>query len=99
MLFNLIRVSVGYSADIQMLQSISTTLFKLTTRPSYHAELRAEIQQCLELHGGWTLEALDAMILLDSFIKESQRHRPMSNGIHLLPAGPPPPSRRLPHMH
>ncbi|KAL8722765.1 MAG: hypothetical protein Q9225_000826 [Loekoesia sp. 1 TL-2023] len=76
-------------------------LFEIATRPEYVKPLREEIEHCLRNFGGWTKDALELMIKLDSFVRECQRYNPLdagslarrvtvpftfSNGLH-LPAG------------
>ena len=62
-------------------QVLAHCLFELATRPEYVGLLRHEVQQAFERHGGWTKEAMESMLKLDSFIKECQRFNPLDSGI------------------
>lgn len=71
------------------------TLLELAGHPECHAELRSEIEESVAAHSGWTLDALDSMHKLDSFMKESQRMRPLTQSpstslLQLAPADRPP---------
>lgn len=56
------------------------TMFELAGRPEYVLPLREEIRTCVEEHGGFTKEGLNAMHKLDSFIREAQRWNPLDAG-------------------
>lgn len=58
--------------------ALTTTLVELATHSEVQEVLRKEIADCIEKHG-WTLPALQDMVKLDSFIKESMRLRPLSH--------------------
>ena len=51
-------------------------LFDLAGRPEYMEPLRAEVQQVVAEHDGAALtpRAMSKLVLMDSFLKESQRH-------------------------
>ncbi|KAE8385496.1 cytochrome P450 [Aspergillus alliaceus] len=61
-------------------QTFLDLLYDLTLHPEVIEELRKEIQTVLAQEGGWSLNTLSRMIKLDSFIKESSRHRPFTSG-------------------
>lgn len=48
-------------------------LFDLIDRPESLAEIRDEISQVYAEYGSWTRQALGALRIMDSFMKESQR--------------------------
>lgn len=48
-------------------------LFDLIDRPESLAEIREEISQVYAEYGSWTRQALGALRIMDSFMKESQR--------------------------
>ncbi|KAF5332141.1 hypothetical protein D9611_008153 [Ephemerocybe angulata] len=52
--------------------TFTNALYSLLSRPQYIDPLREEINQCIQ-EEGWTKAALDKMILLDGFLKESMR--------------------------
>jgi cytochrome P450 len=53
--------------------SITHAIFDLCAYPEYVKPLREEIETVLQREGGWTLQGIDSMYSLDSFLKESQR--------------------------
>lgn len=80
--------------------TMTNTLLELSLHPEYHSTLRDELRTVLAEHGGWTLDAIRSLKHLDSFMKESQRLRPLtqtaifrimlqehtfSDGTHVLP--------------
>ena len=60
-------------------QALTQALFYLALLPEYLAPLREEVEETTN-HEGWTKAALDKMHKIDSFIKESQRLHPPTNG-------------------
>ena len=52
--------------------------YYLATFPEYMQPLREEVEEVVKSEG-WTKAALDQMHRLDSFIKESQRLKPIAN--------------------
>lgn len=64
---------VATAATRSTAASIVNTTFDLIAFSQYQEELREEIDQVLIGCGGWSLDAIQKMEKLDSFIKESQR--------------------------
>ncbi|KAG6865152.1 hypothetical protein C0991_004835 [Blastosporella zonata] len=77
-LHNLARriLTVNMAAIHTSSMTFSQALFDLATHPEYVKELRDEVKSVTDREG-WTSDALNQMIKVDSFIKESQR-------LHLL---------------
>lgn len=79
---------VYYLARLQLLNSLvslHTTqlntvhiLLDLAAHPEYLKPLRDEIAEVARIHGKWTKPSLSKLVLLDSFMKESQRMGPPS---------------------
>ncbi|KOS19885.1 Ent-kaurene oxidase [Escovopsis weberi] len=82
-------------------QLITHLVYELALRPEYVQPLRDEMEACFVEHGDRTKKALDSMLLMDSFMKETQRLYPLdssalgrlvlkpytfSNGLH-VPTG------------
>jgi len=59
------------------LQAVTHALFDLASNPEYLKPLREEVEEVTNREG-WTKAALDQMCKVDSFVKESQRFRPVS---------------------
>ena len=59
-------------------QTFAHTLYYLATYPKYLKPLREEVEEALR-EEGWSKAGLDKMVLLDSFIKEVQRLRPLGS--------------------
>ncbi|KAI8959969.1 cytochrome P450 [Daldinia sp. FL1419] len=64
---------VAIAATRSTASSIVNTIFDIISHPEYQDDLRGEIKDALDTHGGWCLGALQDMKKLDSFMKESQR--------------------------
>lgn len=64
-------------------QSFMHTFYYLATNPKFADVLREEVDEILQREG-WTKQAMDEMVRVDSFIKESQRLSPLSNGSQIL---------------
>ncbi|KAG6840059.1 hypothetical protein C0991_009289 [Blastosporella zonata] len=60
--------------------TFSQALFELATHPECVQELRDEIESVTD-RDGWTYEALNQMVKVDSFMKESQR---LNMLVHLM---------------
>jgi cytochrome P450 len=60
------------------LQTVTTVLLELAARPEYQVTLRDEIKSVVASKG-WTLEAIEAMSQLDSFMLETRRFRPLAD--------------------
>lgn len=54
-------------------------LYDLAAYPKFAGILREEVDEVLHREG-WTKTAMDQMERIDSFIRESQRLSPLSNG-------------------
>jgi hypothetical protein len=54
------------------LQAITYALFDLTTYPEYLLPMREEAERVVK-EEGWTKAALNSMVKIDSFLRESQR--------------------------
>jgi hypothetical protein len=59
-----------------MFQAVTHALFDLASNPEYLKPLREEVDEVTKREG-WTKAALDQMCKVDSFVKESQRFRPV----------------------
>ncbi|KAJ7644780.1 cytochrome P450 [Roridomyces roridus] len=57
--------------------TVSQTLFDLAFHPEYLQPLREEVETVLNAEG-WSKAALNNMVKLDSFMRESQRMRPLN---------------------
>ncbi|KKK12916.1 hypothetical protein AOCH_000475 [Aspergillus ochraceoroseus] len=57
---------------------LATCLYELTIRPEYIKPLREEVEGVLREHDQMGKEAIESMTMLDSFIKECQRYRPLT---------------------
>jgi hypothetical protein len=65
-------------------QAVTHILYDLATHPEYLPILREEARYTLNEAGGeWTLESMNNLKKLDSFMKESQRHSPAAIGMFL----------------
>lgn len=64
---------------------IHQTLLDIARHPSIIKELRKEVRHAEQNHG-WSFQALQAMELLDSVMKETQRLKPVNLGIVLSPS-------------
>jgi cytochrome P450 len=53
-------------------------LLELAARPEYQHRIREEVRR-VTAEKGWTLEAIDEMVHLDSFMRESRRFRPLAD--------------------
>jgi Cytochrome P450 len=53
-------------------------LYHLAAEPKYASALREEVEAVVK-ELGWTKEALDRMLKIDSFLKESQRLNGLGN--------------------
>ena len=62
-------------------QTFLHVLYYLALEPKHVQALREEIEPILE-EEGWTKAALDRMIKVDSFVRESQRLNPLAAGAH-----------------
>lgn len=58
-------------------QLIAHLVYEFATRPDYVQSLREEMEECFAEHGEYTKKALDAMVKMDSFMKETQRTQPL----------------------
>ncbi|KAI5820384.1 cytochrome P450 [Pyronema omphalodes] len=58
--------------------TMANVLLELAARPEYQRRIREEVRQ-VTAEKGWTLEALDEMVHLDSFMRESRRFRPIAD--------------------
>lgn len=67
-------------------------IYDLCAYPEYIQPLREEAQATLDKHGSWTRAALNDLVKLDSFMKESQRFNP------LVFSKPIPPLHTIPHL-
>jgi hypothetical protein len=47
-------------------------------RPEYQSILREEVREVIA-EKGWTMEAFDSMLKMDSFLRELRRFRPLSD--------------------
>ena len=54
-------------------QSFTQALFNLAAYPEYAAPMREEVLRVLDEEGGWTKLAVNKMVKLDSFLRESSR--------------------------
>lgn len=71
-------LAVSFAA-IRTSSSVPThLLYDLCTRPEYIEPLRQEIESVLAEEGSFTKTALNKLLKLDSFMKESQRFNPLS---------------------
>ena len=59
------------------IQTFTTALFDLASRPGYIERIREEVEAVVAEYG-WTKVAMGRMRKLDSFLKESQRVRGVS---------------------
>ncbi len=59
-----------------VVQAVTHALFDLASNPEYLKPLREEVEEVTNREG-WTKTALDQMCKVDSFLKESQRLRPV----------------------
>lgn len=55
---------------------VCNALIQLLMFPEYLQPLRDELEVALEQHDGWTDKALSAMVLMDSFLRETMRMYP-----------------------
>jgi len=60
-------------------QTFAHALYDLALYPEYWSALREEVEEVTNREG-WTKAAVDQMYKVDSFIKESQRLRPLGAG-------------------
>lgn len=58
------------------LQTFTHALFFLAAHPEYAKPMREEVQEIVDREG-WTHGALNQMVKVDSFIRESQRLNPL----------------------
>ncbi|CCX32394.1 cytochrome P450 [Pyronema domesticum] len=58
--------------------TMSNVLLELAVRPEYQSRIREEVRR-VTAEKGWTLEAIDEMVHLDSFMRESRRFRPLAD--------------------
>lgn len=71
-------LAVSFAA-VRTSSSVPThLLYDLCARPEYIEPLRQEIESVLEEEGSFTKAALNKLVKLDSFMKESQRFNPLS---------------------
>lgn len=62
-----------------LLQTFMHTFYYLAANTKFADVLREEVDEILQREG-WTKKAMDEMVRVDSFVKESQRLSPLSNG-------------------
>jgi cytochrome P450 len=71
------QLALGAAAIHTTSQLITNVIFDLCARPEYLPELREEVKAVLAKHGGeWTIDSMNELKKMDSFIKESQRCSP-----------------------
>jgi cytochrome P450 len=68
-----INFAAIHTSSITFLQ----VLYHLAAEPKYVPELRQEVERVVE-EDGWTRDALERMVKIDSFIRESTRLNPLS---------------------
>ena len=61
-----------------MMQNFAHALYHLAAEPEHAAVLREEVDAIVK-EDGWTKTALDRMIKVDSFLRESQRVNGMTS--------------------
>ncbi|KAF8185937.1 cytochrome P450, partial [Pholiota molesta] len=71
-------LTVNFAAIHTSSMAFIHTLYNLATYPEYLQPLREEIEEFIS-EEGWTKNALDKMLKLDSFLKETQRLHPLSS--------------------
>ncbi|KAH6915699.1 cytochrome P450 [Coprinopsis sp. MPI-PUGE-AT-0042] len=69
---------LNFAAIHTSTMTFTQALYDLAAHPEYAETLRQEVQSAVS-EEGWSKGAVDKMQKLDSFIKESQRLRPMAN--------------------
>jgi len=57
-------------------QALTHCIFDIALHPQFIPAIREEINDALKQEGGWSKTAVDKMLKLESFIKESQRLHP-----------------------
>ncbi|KAH7042123.1 cytochrome P450 [Macrophomina phaseolina] len=81
---------LGFLTIASVETTASTTLniiYDLLDRPDDYEKILDEIKTVQDANGTrWTKKALDELELLDSFMKESQRLRPLGMGLYTLPS-------------
>ena len=87
--YGIVQLTFGAVSVHTTTQAATHTIYDLAARPHYIPILREEARQALKEAGGeWTVESLNSLKKLDSFIKEGQRFGGAAIGwfsLHLPP--------------
>ncbi|KAF9478579.1 cytochrome P450 [Pholiota conissans] len=71
-------LTVNFAAIHTSSMAFSHALYHLAASPEYLKPLREEVEEVVS-EEGWTKAALDKMVKIDSFLKETQRLHPLSS--------------------
>jgi len=73
-------ITNAFAAFHTTVGSIATMFIALAVHHTHQAELREEIRSAIA-EKGWTMEALESLELLESFMLEARRFYPLSDGV------------------
>jgi hypothetical protein len=72
-----VNVSAVHTSSVTWID----TMYDLASRPEIHDELREEIKRVFTEEGNqWRKQGLTKLVKMDSFMKESLRHKPLFAG-------------------